>query len=122
MDDLERRESSRQDWAHASVITIRLCAVYLSHRDYDGGGPVVVVDTHEMLHHKRGGVLSGDNLEAARSEATTYYTCLSRDILGLLPVRAVWGLQRSARLAVAPTDVRSTSLHQNARKANHCQP
>ena len=46
--------------------------------------PVVVVDTNEMLHHKPGGMVSDGNLEAAPSMATTYHTCLSRDILGLL--------------------------------------
>jgi hypothetical protein len=54
------------------------------HTDHEDGGPVVVVDTNEMLHHKRGGVVSDGNLEAARLVATTYHTCLSRDILGLL--------------------------------------
>jgi hypothetical protein len=76
---------------------------------------VVVVDTHEMLHHKRGGVVSDGNLEAARSEATTYHTCLSRDILGLLC--AVRGLQRSARLrlAIAPTDARQVFIRMPGR-------
>ena len=60
--------------------------------------PVVVVDTDEMLHHKWEGMV-GDrngNSEAASSMATTYHTCLSRALLGL--ICAVRGLQRLAML------------------------
>ena len=73
--------------------------------------PVVVVDTDEMLHHKWEGMV-GDrngNLEAASSVATTYHTCLSRDLLGL--ICAVRGLQRLAvlRLVIVPRTLDNSS-------------
>jgi hypothetical protein len=39
MDDLERRESSRQDWASCNHYKIMCCLPESFHRDYDGGGP-----------------------------------------------------------------------------------